>query len=115
MVISFFAGLFFVLRKLTARFIVAIPIVTIAGLIIAKIIFPDVSRSTSGALIHVIFWPLIYYGIWHYSKQSATNNGSQGRLIERVYSIWFMWVTALVVISLCLDVLYLLRLFMWNP
>ena len=109
MAISFFAGIIFAPWKISARFVVAIPVVTIVGLIIAKIVFPDVSRSTSGAVLHVIFWPLIYYGIWNFSKRKSGSIRLPNTLAKKAYPIWFVWVTFLVVASLILDVKYLIQ------
>jgi predicted lysophospholipase L1 biosynthesis ABC-type transport system permease subunit len=92
MAASFFSGLILSWWDRRALWIVAMAAMTLGLLIAAKVIFPDLPRATSGAVIHLVLWPLGLVALWR-----------SGRVERRVFVIWRYWISALVSVSLILD------------
>ena len=105
MALSFLSGIVFFFHKAPARGIVLATLLTILGLIISKALFPDVSRSLSGSLIHMALWiPLL---LWIWQSKARSQWGADTGIFNRIYFIWLCWVSVLMALSLIMDVYYL--------
>jgi hypothetical protein len=100
--LSLLSSVFFIFWRSSARWILAILIVNLAGLIIAKVFWPDASRSLIGTVVHLIFWPPLLWAAWSSYKQQRSST-HRFTLPDKIYTAWFYWVSTLVVISLLFD------------
>jgi len=93
MAASFFSGLIIAWWDRRALWIGAMAALTVLLLILAKIIYPDVTRATAGAVIHLVLWPLCVLGVWR-----------SGPVRYSVFRWWRIWVSVIIAVSLVLDV-----------
>ncbi len=97
MAVSFLSGLIIAWWDRRALWIAAMAAATAALLLLAKIAYPDVSRSTAGAIIHLGLWPVCALIIW---RPVASG--------QMAFQFWRYWVSALITLSLVLDLRHLL-------
>ena len=100
--LSFLASLLFAYWRVGARWIFAILVVNLIGLVIGKMLFPDASRTLIGTFVHLLCWPGLLWAAWRSSKDlsfSRTTNTS----LDWVYISWFCWASLLVAISIVFD------------
>ena len=95
--ISYVSGLIFAWRYPRALWIVAAAALTFGGLILVKMIDPTIPRGVSGAWIHLLSWPVLLVLVWWRQPLWA------GPGFAAVYSIWRIWASVLMLISLVLD------------
>ncbi|MCF6233986.1 MAG: hypothetical protein L3J36_12955 [Rhodobacteraceae bacterium] len=95
--LTFFSGLIITYWDRRALWGVAMAVVTISFLIFAKITFPEMPRSTAGAIIHLTAWPFCLIGLWR---------GGPGTY--RIFNGWRLWVSTIAAVSLVLDLKSLL-------
>jgi len=107
---SFLGSILFVYSKIGARWFFAAVLVNIVGLVIGKIIFPDESRAVLGSYVHVIFWPAMLWAAWR-PVESILLSWATGRVFERLYVVWLLWASLLMLISLFFD--FRALIFMW--
>lgn len=98
MAISYFAGIVFSVHNRRALWIVGAAAFTMAGLVAGKLFSPDLSRSTIGAVVHLVLWPAALYLLWRPGHRFYSSGWA-----SRTYLIWAFWVSALMGISLVLD------------
>ena len=94
---SFFSGLIIAFWDRRALWIAAMAASTAALLVLVKIAYPDVSRSTAGAIIHLGLWPLCALAVW---RPMVADHA--------VFILWRYWISVLVAVSLVLDLRHLL-------
>lgn len=101
MSISFFVGIVFVLYTRRAMWVVGIMILTAVVLILAKVGFPELTRSQIGTVSHLILWPFALLGLWRqeYLRQTMPKSN-----VARLFKPWKYWVTILMTVSIFLDV-----------
>jgi len=100
MAASFLLGVVVAWWDRRALWIAAMAVLTALLLILTRIALPDLARDTSGAIIHLVLWPLAAFGLWR--------TGVAGPLVFR---LWRYWVTALIGVSLVLDLRILIGWF----
>ena len=100
--VSFLASLVFVYSKTAARWILAALILNILGLVVGKILFPDLSRTVIGTYVHILFWPAL---LWAAGRSIVPLISSQkvSTLFDWVYIVWLSWACLLLCISLVFD------------
>lgn len=105
---SFLFSVVFIHKKAAARWILAALILNILGLITGKIIFPNESRTIIGTYVHLIFWPPILWAVWRtFRGQSRAQNFNS--LFEGAHTIWLIWASTLITISLLFDIRTLIQ------
>lgn len=107
MALSFFAGIAFCPWWREARWIVLTMVATAALLVIAKSVAPALSRSLLGSGIHVFLWPIALWASWAPAarrRRAAVEGGTW----TRVFRAWLLWVSILMLVSLALDLRFLL-------
>lgn len=97
--LSFLSGLIFVGISRRALWIVAMALVTLASLILAKVFMPDIPRGTVGAITHLATWPIALGGLWW----SGARVNHTPAILARVYPFWKIWVSFLIGFSLVMD------------
>jgi|JI10StandDraft_1071094.scaffolds.fasta_scaffold33989_2 hypothetical protein len=97
MAASFFAGVLFTPWYHGARWVVVIMLATAAGLVVAKMFLPEVSRADSGTFIHLALWPFALLSLW------ICRPAAGPALRTRVYVAWSLWVSLLMLVSLAMD------------
>jgi hypothetical protein len=100
--LSFLASLLFVYSKTAARWILAALILNILGLIVGKILFPELSRTVIGTYVHILFWPAL---LWAAGRSIVPLILSQkvNVLFDWIYIVWLSWACLLLSISLVFD------------
>ena len=91
MAVSFFSGLLVALLDRRTLWIALAAAFTFGGLIVVRILAPDMPRHLSGALLHVILWPPALALLW------------RGVAKTPLVRVWSIWVSLLMGISLILD------------
>jgi len=99
MAVSLFISIVFALRKSGARWVLAIAVMTAMGMVIGKIIFPELARAMIGTTLHLVLWPFVLVVLWRPSERRAAVTTK----IDAAYRFWRYWVSALVTLSLFLD------------
>lgn len=108
MALSFFCGIVFLPWKSEARWIVAVMALTAIGLVLAKILLPEVNRTAAGTVLHLALWPVALGAVWQKAARENRRRDAPSAL-QWIYSAWLIWVSVLIVISLVLDALTLVR------
>ncbi len=96
---SLFLSVLFIPWKNGARWVLLLTIATVLGLIIGKVLFPDLARDTIGQVLHLVLWPFALYALWRASERAADGISK----VDVVYRFWRYWVSAVIVVSLILD------------
>ena len=104
MAVSYFSGIIFAWKQPSARWVVLTMVLTFCGLILGKLMLPELSRSAIGSIVHMVLWPILLFLIWR--PGARTRPGEQ--LFDRIHFVWLIWITVLMVISLTLDAIFLL-------
>ena len=100
--VSFLASIVFVYSRVGARWILAALLLNLLGLVIGKMLYPDVSRTVIGSYIHVIFWPAILWAVWRsVARFSVPEDGKS--YFDWAYTAWLGWACLLMSISLFFD------------
>ena len=99
---SFLVSIIFVYSKTGARWILAAFVLNGLGLVIGKMLFPEVSRTLIGTSVHILFWPLILGAVWRGSKQLSLSRQANS-LFDWAYIVWLGWACLLMSISLFFD------------
>lgn len=102
MSVAFLSAVIFAPWKAGARWILLAMVINIAGLIILKSIDPTLTRSAIGTSIHLAFWTIAIWAIWRPAAR-AVRRADQGSVFNRVYSIWLIVASAIMVASIILD------------
>lgn len=102
MALSFGAGIVFVPWKNGARWIVAALMVNMLGLIVVKAVFPELSRTIIGTIIHLVFWSFALWMVWNPSPRNIIKT-EFASIFGRVYIAWLIWVSSIMAVSLVLD------------
>ncbi len=102
MAIAFFSAIVFVIWKRGARWILAAILVNIAGLIIFKTLYPELTRTAIGTSIHLAFWPIALWAIWNAGARNARRD-EPASLFNTVYTVWLIAVSAVMATSIILD------------
>ena len=102
MALSFLSSVFFVAWKSGARWILAALIVNMAGLILLRALYPDLSRTAIGTGVHLIFWTFAMFMIWRPATRNQRKRELSGTL-GRTYLAWLSMVSIIMSISLVLD------------
>ena len=100
--VSFLASLVFVYSKTAARWILAALILNILGLVVGKILFPELSRTVIGTYVHILFWPAL---LWYAGRSIVplTLSKKVNTVFDWIYIIWLSWACLLLFISLIFD------------
>jgi hypothetical protein len=100
--VSFLASIVFVYSRVGARWILAALLLNLLGLVIGKILYPDVSRTVIGTYVHVMFWPAILWAVWRsVMRHSFPEDGKS--YFDWAYIVWLGWACLLMSISLVFD------------
>lgn len=99
MAASLFFSIIFVLHKGGARWVLAIAVITAMGMVIGKVIFPELPRATIGTTLHLVLWPFVLVALWRSSERKIV----VATKIDIAHRFWRYWVSALVILSLLLD------------
>lgn len=102
MAVAFLSSAVFAPWKQGARWILAGMVINIAGLIIVKMINPDLSRYVIGTTVHLIFWTLALYLVWRPQARARRQADFQGGF-GRVYQVWLVAASVIMAASLVLD------------
>ncbi len=102
MALSFVASVLFIYSRLGARWLLAGFLVNVVGLIVIRVVWPEISRSSAGTMIHLVFWPWVLFGVWSSAKADFPSD-SQITVFGWIYYVWLGWASALMGISLVLD------------
>jgi predicted anti-sigma-YlaC factor YlaD len=102
MAFSFLGSLLFVYSKKGARWILAAFLINVAGLIVVKTIFNDLTRTQIGSYLHLIFWTPILFLVWK-SKNRPTLDKAKSSIAKLSYLTWLTWVSLLMLASIVLD------------
>ena len=62
--LSFLSGIIFIGISRRSLWIVAMALLTMLSLVFGKVFFPEISRSTFGAVTHIVLWPVTLYLLW---------------------------------------------------
>lgn len=108
MAVSFFAGILFAPWRREALWVVLMAVATLALLVAGKSIDPALSRSLLGSIIHLIVWPLALWMLWSPAARDRRLRNRPQSYWHHVFLGWLIWVTALILISLALDAMYLI-------
>lgn len=100
--LSFAISIAFVYSRAGARWILAALILNILGLVIGKMLFPELSRTVIGTCVHLLFWPAILWMVWRSVKARSHAQNKTG-LFHTIYLAWLGWSVLLMVISLLFD------------
>lgn len=100
--LSFLGSLVFVYWKTGARWIFAALILNVLGLVVGKILFPELSRTVIGTYVHILFWPAL---LWAAGRSIVPLALSQkvNAVFDWVYIVWLSWACLLLFISLVFD------------
>ena len=100
--LSFLASILFVYSKTAARWILAALILNILGLVVGKILFPELSRTVIGTYVHILFWPAL---LWAAGRSIVPLILSQkvNALFDWAFIVWLSWACLLLSISLVFD------------
>lgn len=102
--LSYLASILFVLRRVGARFIFGALVLNLLGLVVGKLLFPEATRTEIGTVVHLLFWPLMLWGVWRSPEVfSFFRSRSGNSVLDWVYFAWLGWACLLLVISLLLD------------
>lgn len=93
---SFMSGLVVAIWDRRALWTVAMAVLTLGTLVGVRMVAPEVSRASAGALAHLVIWPVVLWRLW----RPVASGGM-------VFGVWRSWVSTLIVMSLALDVLAL--------
>jgi hypothetical protein len=104
MAVSYFSGIIFAWKKPGARWVILTMMLTFCGLILGKLMLPELSRSDIGSIVHVVLWPILLFLMWRPGARAQLGE----QLFDRIYFAWLIWITVLMAISLMLDVIFLL-------
>ena len=100
--VSFLASIVFVYSRAGARWILAALLLNLLGLVVGKILNPDVSRTVIGTYVHIMFWPAILWAVWRsVARLSFPKAGKT--YFDWVYIVWLGWACLLISISLVFD------------
>ncbi|MEZ5571014.1 MAG: hypothetical protein R3E64_03235 [Halioglobus sp.] len=100
--VSFLFSIFFLFSRAGARWIFAGLVLNILGLLLGKMVFPDVSRTVIGTIVHLVFWPPVLWLVWRSTRQpSFVRHGN--RYFNWIYIVWLAWASLLMSISLLFD------------
>ena len=102
MAASFAIGIIFAPWKNGARWIVAALAINMIGLVVTKAIFPDLSRTTIGTTIHLVFWSFALFMIWQQDARDAFKAQPLSNF-NRIYFVWLVWASVIMAASLFLD------------
>jgi len=97
--LSLFISVLFTPWKSGARWVLVITIATAMGLIVGKVLFPEVTRDLIGQVLHLLLWPFALYALWRSLERSAVVVSK----VDVVYRFWRYWVSAVISVSLVLD------------
>jgi hypothetical protein len=100
--VSFLFSIVFLYSRPGARWIFAALVLNILGLILGKIVFPDVSRTVIGTIVHLVFWPAILWAVWRSSRHLLFPQEGTS-LFNWIYIVWLAWASVLMSISLFFD------------
>ena len=100
--LSFAVSVIFVYARSGARWILLALALNILGLIVGKMLFPELSRTVIGTCVHLLFWPAILWMVWRSHTGRSPNQNRTG-LFDKIYSAWLVWAVMLMSISLLLD------------
>jgi len=93
MSISFLSGLIVARWDRRALWVVAMAVVTALSIVVTKIMYPGLTRALIGAGVHVVVWPLAAFALWRGAAAGPA-----------AFRFWRYWVSALIAVSLVLDV-----------
>lgn len=100
--IALLSSVFFAPVRSGARWILSAAVLNIAGLILIRVAFPELDRTTIGTSIHLIYWTLVLAIIWRPTARASRQN-MQPTLFQKIYGVWLVGVSAIMVTSLVLD------------
>jgi len=99
---SFLASIVFVYSRVGARWILAALVLNIVGLVVGKMIFPELSRTVIGTCVHILFWPAILWAVWRSVEHLSFSRDVNG-LFDWAYIVWLAWASLLMSVSLFFD------------
>jgi len=102
MALSYLASLVFVYSRPGARWILAVFVTNVVGLVLGRILFPYASRAELGASTHLLFWPILLWCAWRPNIRPSFQPEANG-LFGWIYVVWLCWVSLLICISVVLD------------
>lgn len=100
--IALLSSVFFAPVRSGARWILSAALLNIAGLVLIRVAFPELDRTTIGTSIHLIYWTLVLVIIWRPSAR-ASRQKMQSTPFHKIYGVWLVGVSAIMVTSLVLD------------
>jgi hypothetical protein len=109
--VSFLASIVFVYSRVGARWILAALLLNLLGLVVGKMLNPDVSRTIIGTYVHVMFWPAILWAVWR-SVVGLSFPEAGKTFFDWAYIVWLGWACLLMSISLVFDFRTLVSLLM---
>ena len=109
MMIAFASSIIFVPFRRGARWILFAMLINILGLILIKSIFPEMSRTEIGAIIHLLFWPAALFLAWKASLPSPTQTGRS--FFQSMYLTWLGVVSLVITVSILFDARTVLGMF----
>ncbi len=102
MSVAFLTSVVFAPWKAGARWILMAMLINIAGLVFVKAAMPELSRTTIGTMVHLLFWTPALFMIWRLGAREtriSDFSGSTGRL----YQVWLVIASLIMATSLVLD------------
>ena len=102
MALSFISSLLFVYHFSGARWILFAFVVNVLGLLLGRILFPELSRTEIGTGVHLLFWPGVLLAVW-LPKRRPLLFWQNRNNFERLYMVWICWASLLLAISVFLD------------
>lgn len=100
--IALLSSVFFAPVRSGARWILSAAVLNIAGLVLIRVAFPELDRTTIGTSIHLIYWTLVLVIILRPSARAGRQK-MQPTLFQKIYGVWLVGVSAIMVTSLVLD------------
>lgn len=101
MSITYFLGLPLAFLNRRTLWIGGAAVLTAATLIVGKMLWPDVARDVIGAWAHIVIWPVALLATW---RSGDARPGLAGGAGAKLVFVWALFASALMVVSLGLDV-----------
>ncbi|MBO6688816.1 MAG: hypothetical protein JJ931_09925 [Henriciella sp.] len=102
MSVAFLASVVFAPWKAGARWILIAMLINIAGLVFVKVAMPELTRTTIGTTVHLLFWTLALFMIWRPGARETRRDDFSGAT-GRLYQVWLVLASLIMATSLVLD------------
>lgn len=102
MSVAFLTSVVFAPWKAGARWILIAMLINIAGLVFVKVAMPELTRTTIGTTVHLLFWTPALFMIWRPSARDTRIRDFSGGT-GRLYQVWLVLASVIMATSLVLD------------